>query len=40
LDPVTGLPPVTFQWISPAAAVVGLSVGLVACKIFTREKTS
>lgn len=38
LDPVTGLPPITFQWISPAAAVVGLTVGLVACKIFAKEK--
>ena len=40
LDSVTGLPPITFQWISPAAAVVGLSVGLVACKIFAKEKTA
>ncbi|MEJ6601550.1 MAG: sodium/solute symporter [Opitutaceae bacterium] len=40
VDSVTGLPPITFQWISPAAAVVGLSVGLVACKIFAKEKTA
>ncbi len=38
LDPVTGLPPITFQWISPAAAVVGLTVGLVACKVFAKEE--
>jgi SSS family solute:Na+ symporter len=40
LDPVTGLPPVTFQWISPAAAAVGLTVGLIACKLFAKEKPS
>ena len=34
LDPVTKLDPVSFQWISPAALVVGLSVGLIACKVF------
>lgn len=31
VDPVTGLDPVSFQWISPAALVVGVSVGLAAC---------
>ena len=29
-----GRDPVSFQWISPAALVVGISVGLVACKVF------
>ncbi len=40
VDPVTGLDPVSFQWISPAALVSGASVGLVACWIFSpREKS-
>lgn len=30
-----GLDPVSFQWISPAALVVGVSVGSLACKIFS-----
>lgn len=38
VDPVTGLPPVSFQWISPCALVVGVVVGLVACKIFAPAK--
>lgn len=40
-DPVTGLDPVSFQWISPCALVVGVVVGLIACKVFApQEKTS
>ncbi len=33
-NPETGLDPVSFQWISPVALVVGMIVGLVACKLF------
>ncbi|MEC5128611.1 sodium/solute symporter [Verrucomicrobiales bacterium BCK34] len=29
------LAPVSFQWIAPVALVVGVSVGLVACKVFS-----
>ncbi|QDV42343.1 Sodium/glucose cotransporter [Stieleria neptunia] len=29
--------PVSFQWISPAALVVGVTVGLVACKLFAEK---
>lgn len=29
-----GLDPVSFQWISPCALLVGISVGVIACKIF------
>ncbi len=32
------LVPVSFQWISPVALVVGVSVGLVACKLFSPKK--
>ncbi|MEZ6133449.1 MAG: sodium-coupled permease [Pirellulaceae bacterium] len=40
-NPETGLPPISFQWISPAALVVGLVVGLVACWLFDdRRETS
>ena len=31
--------PVSFQWISPAALVVGVCVGLVGCKIFYRKES-
>ncbi len=31
--------PVSFQWISPAALVVGLVVGLVGCKLFYRKES-
>ena len=31
--------PVSFQWISPAALVVGVVVGLVGCKIFYRKES-
>ena len=37
-DPETGLDPVSFQWISPAALVVGVTVGLIACKILAPRK--
>ncbi|MGK0239864.1 MAG: SSS family solute:Na+ symporter [Candidatus Pelagisphaera sp.] len=30
-----GLDPVSFQWISPAALIVGIVVGYLACKIFS-----
>jgi SSS family solute:Na+ symporter len=33
-DPETQLDPVSFQWISPAALVVGVAVGLIGCKLF------
>ena len=29
--------PVSFQWISPAALIVGVTVGLVACKLFAKK---
>ena len=38
VDPVTGLDPVSFQWISPCALVVGVTVGLIACRIFHTGK--
>jgi SSS family solute:Na+ symporter len=31
--------PVSFQWISPAALVVGVVVGLIGCKIFYRKES-
>ena len=34
-----GLDPVSFQWISPAALVVGISVGTLACKVLSRGQT-
>jgi len=37
VDPETGLDPVSFQWISPTALVVGVTVGLVACKLFPKR---
>ena len=37
VDPETGLDPVSFQWISPAALVVGITVGLVACRLFAKQ---
>ena len=39
VDPVTGNDPVSFQWISPAALVVGVTVGIVACKLFDDPTT-
>jgi SSS family solute:Na+ symporter len=33
-----GLDPVSFQWISPVALVVGISAGSLACKIFSKNK--
>jgi solute:Na+ symporter, SSS family len=38
VDPVTGLDPVSFQWISPAALVVGVTVGLTACYVFKTKR--
>ncbi|MEX2579703.1 MAG: sodium/solute symporter [Verrucomicrobiales bacterium] len=32
------LVPISFQWISPVALVVGVVVGLIACKIFSERK--
>ena len=32
--------PISFQWISPAALVIGLIVGLIACKIFHKQEIS
>lgn len=34
VNPETGTDPISFQWISPAALLTGLIVGVVACKIF------
>ena len=41
-NPETGLDPVTFQWISPVALVVGLTVGLVGSRVFpaARKETA
>lgn len=39
VDPETGLAPVSFQWISPVALVVGVSVGLLACKLSAPRTT-
>ncbi len=39
-DPVTGLDPISFQLILPSCLVVGLLVGLVACKFFSRRDKS
>lgn len=38
VDPKTGHDPVSFQWISPAALVTGMSVGLFYCKLVPGEK--
>ncbi len=32
-----GLDPISFQWISPIALLVGLVVGMVACRLFARR---
>ncbi len=50
VDPDTGrialsltrldLSPISFQWISPIALIVGLVVGLIACKLFDRSTTA
>jgi SSS family solute:Na+ symporter len=40
VDPITKLDPISFQWISPVALVVGLTVGWVACKIFAEKPKS
>ena len=32
--------PVSFQWISPAALVVGVALGLLGCKLFSRKDNS
>lgn len=37
MDPITGLDPISFQWISPAALIVGVTVGLIACKLLTKQ---
>ena len=39
-DPVTGMDPVSFQWISPVALVVGMIVGIGACAYFAHEPTN
>jgi SSS family solute:Na+ symporter len=31
--------PISFQWISPAALVAGVGVGLVACKLFSKKES-
>ncbi len=33
VDPVTGLDPISFQWINPAALLVNLVTGTVACLV-------
>ncbi len=37
-DPETGLDPISFQWISPAALAVGVGVGLVICTLFPKKR--
>ena len=32
--------PISFQWISPAALVAGLVVGLIGCKLFSKKEPS
>jgi SSS family solute:Na+ symporter len=39
VDPVTKLDPVSFQWIAPVALLVGTTVGLAACKLFSERTT-
>ena len=36
VDPETGHDPISFQWISPAALIVGVIVGLASCKFFSK----
>lgn len=40
VDPETGFAPVSFQLIAPAALIVGLVTGLIACKLFDKGKHS
>lgn len=40
VDDLTGLAPVSFQWISPCALIVGVVVGLMACRIFHSRQPS
>lgn len=40
VNPDTGLDPVSFQWISPVALVVGITTGLVACKLFDKREAA
>ena len=35
----TGMDPISFMWISPAGLVAGVTVGLVACKVFDRQSS-
>ncbi len=39
MNPETGSDPISFQWIQPAALLTGGSVGVVACKLFSRKGT-
>ncbi|MCF6287444.1 MAG: hypothetical protein L3K26_20020, partial [Candidatus Hydrogenedentes bacterium] len=39
-DPVTGYDPVSFQWIAPAAILVNVVVGHIACRLFDRSDKS
>jgi solute:Na+ symporter, SSS family len=39
MDPVTGLDPVSFQWIAPCSLIAGLVVGLPACLIFHKKNS-
>ncbi|NJN05405.1 MAG: hypothetical protein HC814_02000 [Rhodobacteraceae bacterium] len=38
VNPVTGLDPVSFQWIAPTSVVVDITVGVIACRLFPRRK--
>ncbi len=40
MDPVTGLDPISFQWISPCALAVGVSVGMAASKFFNLNSST
>ncbi len=38
MNPDTGIDPISFQWIAPAALLTGVIVGIVACKLFSKVK--
>ncbi|MFG0261097.1 MAG: sodium-coupled permease [Novipirellula sp. JB048] len=38
VHPDTGDDPISFQWIQPAALIAGVSVGIVACKLFSPKE--
>ena len=38
IDPETGLDPISFQWIGPAALLVNIVVGILASLVFCRTR--